>query len=209
MEAYAKNDTHYLLPLAEVMEEQMRDLARMEWFRQSCQRVLEQTLIPRERDPDAAWRINGSGTLPPQTCAVLRALWQWRDSEARLGDRPAFHVLQNSALIQAARQIVAGETPEFRHFSERRRLGFLAAARAALELPESEWPQRPPRPTRTRIPGFDKKVEELRKRRDQKAQELAIEAAFIASRSALEGIAADPSRTEKLLVPWQRELLGL
>jgi hypothetical protein len=52
-------------------------------------------------------------------------------------------------------------------------------------------------------------VEELRKRRDQKAQELAIEAAFIASRSALEGIAADPSRTEKLLVPWQRELLGL
>jgi ribonuclease D len=209
MEAYAKNDTHYLLPLAEVMEEQMRDLARMEWFRQSCQRVLEQTLIPRERDPDAAWRINGSGTLPPQTCAVLRALWQWRDSEARLGDRPAFHVLQNSALIQAAKQIVAGETPEFRHFSERRRLGFLAAARAALELPESEWPQRPPRPTRTRIPGFDKNVEELRKRRDQKAQELAIEAAFIASRSALEGIAADPSRTEKLLVPWQRELLGL
>src|SRR5262249_28716480 len=147
--------------------------------------------------------------LPPRTCAVLRALWQWRDAEARLADRPAFHVLQNSALIQAAKQIVAGETPEFRHFSERRRQGFLAAGRVGLESPESEWPQRLPRPTRTRIAGFDKKVEELRKRRDQKAQELAIEPAFIAPRSALEGIAADSGRSEALLVAWQRELLGL
>jgi ribonuclease D len=78
-----------------------------------------------------------------------------------------------------------------------------------MESPESEWPQRPPRPVRTRTPGFDKKVEDLRKRRDQKAQELAVDPAFIAPRSALEGIAADPVRSESLLVPWQRELLGL
>ena len=187
----------------------MRALNRMEWFRQSCQRVLEQTLIARERDPDEAWRISGSGTLPPQTCAVLRSLWQWRDSEARLADRPAFHILQNSSLLHAAKQIVAGETPEFRHFSSRRRQGFLAAARAGMESPESDWPQRPPRPTRTRIPGFEKKVEELRKRRDHKAQELAVEPAFIAPRNALEGIAADPARSESLLVAWQREVLGL
>jgi ribonuclease D len=209
MEAYAKNDTHYLLPLAETMEEQMRVLGRMEWFRQSCRRMLELTLVTRERDPDEAWRITGSGTLSPQTSAVLRALWQWRDAEARLSDRPSFHILQNSALIEASKQIVAGETPEFRHFSERRRHGFLAAARAGMEAPESEWPQRPPRPVRTRTPGFDKKVEELRKRRDQKAEELAIDPAFIAPRSALEGIAADPVRSETLLVAWQRELLGL
>ena len=51
MEAYAKNDTHFLLPLAEKMEEQMQTLGRMEWFRQSCQRALEQTLVSREK-PD-------------------------------------------------------------------------------------------------------------------------------------------------------------
>ena len=209
MEAYAKNDTHYLLPLAEKMEEQMQALGRMEWFRQSCQRFLDQTLVLRERDPDEAWRITGSGTLPPQTCAVLRAIWQWRDAEARLADRPAFHILQNSALIEAAKKIVAGETPEFRHLSERRRQGFLAAARSGLESPESEWPQRPARLPRTRTPGFESKIEELRKRRDQRAQELAVDPAFIAPRSALEGLAADPARSETLLVAWQRELLGL
>jgi ribonuclease D len=209
MEEYAKNDTHFLLPLAAKMEEQMQTLGRMEWFRQSCQRALEQTLIARERDPEGAWRIAGSGTLPPRTGAVLRAIWQWRDREAQQADRPSFHILQNSAMIEAAKQFVEGGTPEFRHMSERRRCGFLAAAQEALDLPESAWPQRPPRIRGVRIPGFDKKVEELRRRRDQHAKELAIDPAFIAPRNALERIAADPSCGLTLLVQWQRELLGL
>jgi len=209
MEKYAKNDTHFLLPLALKMEEQMQTLGRMEWFRQSCRRALEQTLISRERDPDEAWRIAGSGTLPPRTGAVLRAMWHWRDREARQVDRPSFHILQNSAMIEAARQFAEGETPEFHHMSERRRRGFLAAAQAALELPESAWPEKPLRIVRTRIPGFDKKVEALKRRRDQQAKELAIDPAFIAPRSALERIAGDAGCSETLLVPWQRELLGL
>lgn len=209
MADYAKNDTHFLLPLATKMEEQMQTLGRMDWFRQSCQRALEQTLVSRERDPDEAWRITGSGTLPPQTGAVLRAIWHWRDGEAKQADRPSFHILQNSAMIEAAKQFVAGETPDFRHLSERRRRGFLEAAREALALPESAWPQRPPRLSRTRTPGFDKKVEELRRRRDHHAKELALDPAFIAPRSALEGIAADPTRSQTLLVQWQRGLLGL
>ncbi|MGI8955511.1 MAG: ribonuclease D [Chthoniobacterales bacterium] len=209
MAEYAKNDTHFLIPLAAKMEEQMTTLGRMDWFRQSCQRALEQTLVSRERDPDEAWRITGSGTLPPQTGAVLRAIWQWRDREARHADRPSFHILQNSAMIEAAKEFVAGETPDFRHLSERRRQGFLEAAREALALPESAWPQRLPRMSRTRTPGFDKKVEELRRRRDHRAKELALDPAFIAPRSALEGIAADPTRSQALLVQWQRDLLGL
>jgi ribonuclease D len=209
MAEYAKNDTHYLLPLAAKMEEQMQALGRLEWFWQSCQRALEQTLVSRGRDPDEAWRITGSGTLPPQTGAVLRAIWHWRDREAKHADRPAFHILQNGALIDAAKQFVAGETPEFRHLSERRWRGFVDAARDALALPESAWPQRPERGPRTRTPGFDKKVEALRRRRDQQAQSLAIDPAFIAPRSALEGIAADPAKSETLLVQWQRDLLEL
>jgi ribonuclease D len=209
MEAYAKNDTHFLLPLAAKMQEEMQALNRMEWFRQSCQRAIEQTMVSRERDPEEAWRITGSGTLPAQTCAVLRAIWQWRDREAQQADRPSFHILQNSAMIEAAKQFVAGETPEFRHLSDRRREGFLAAARAALELPEAAWPQRPARASRRRTPGFDKKLEELRRRRDHHAKELAIDPAFIAPRSALEGISADPDRSQTLLVQWQRDLLGL
>jgi ribonuclease D len=209
MEIYAKNDTHYLLPLAAKMEEQMTALGRMEWFRQSCQRALEQTFVSRERDPDSLWRITGSGTLPPRTNAILRALWLWRDREAKEADRPSFHILQNSLLLEAAQQFADGVTPQYHHLSERRRRGFLAAAESALALSESDWPQKPPRPPRERISGFDRKVEELRRRRDQHAKELVIDPAFIASRNVLEKLAADPTRSEALLVPWQRELIGL
>jgi ribonuclease D len=209
MEAYAKNDTHFLLPLAAMMEEQMQSLGRMDWFRQSCRRGQEQTLIPRERDPDSAWRIAGSGTLPPQACAVLRAIWLWRDREAREADRPAFHILQNSIMLDVAKRLVAGEIPKLPFLSERRRRGLFAAAEAALALPEQEWPQKPQRAARLRTPGFDRKVETLRQRRDQQAKELALDPAFIAPRSALEGIAAEPARSRALLVEWQCELLGL
>ena len=44
MAEYAMNDTRYLLPLAEKLEAQLRERGRLEWFRQSCQRALEQTL---------------------------------------------------------------------------------------------------------------------------------------------------------------------
>ena len=186
MAEYAKNDTHYLLPLAAKMEEQLAELGRTEWFRQSCRRALEQAAVEREKDPDQAWRIAGSGILPARTNAVLRALWHWRDQEAQRGDRPAFHILQNSALIESAVRFVEGEEPDFRHFSDRRRAGFLAAARAALALPESEWPQRPPRVHKPRIRDLDKRVEELKQRRDKHAAELALDPSFIASRGALE-----------------------
>jgi hypothetical protein len=36
-----------------------------------------------------------------------------------------------------------------------------------------------------------------------------LEPAFVAPRTTLESIAADKSRAASLLVPWQRQLLGL
>lgn len=209
MARYARNDTHYLLPLAAIMEEQLEALGRLEWFRQSCRRALAQAALERARDPDQHWRIAGSGTLPPRTNAILRALWQWRDAEARRNDRPAFHILQNSLLLDAATRFAAGETPQYNHFSDRRRRAFLAAAESALALPEAEWPQRPPREHKTRSYEREQRVLELRRRRDEQATALSLDPSFIASRSTLEAIAADEALAEKFLTKWQRELLGL
>ena len=75
---YAINDTHYLLPLADRLEADLRQLDRLEWFRQSCQRALEQAALSRVRDEDEVWRVSGSGALRGRAAAVLRALWRWR-----------------------------------------------------------------------------------------------------------------------------------
>ncbi|MFL6584021.1 MAG: ribonuclease D [Chthoniobacterales bacterium] len=209
MEEYAKNDTHYLLSLAEKMETELRERGRYEWFQQSCRRAMEQSAIERVRDEEDTWRISGAGALRGRAAAVLRALWHWRDQEAQAADRPPFHILQNRSLIEAAEAFAAGETPDFRHFSPRRRRAFHAAAAEALQLPEADWPERKRRNGTRPTAEIERAAESLRKRRDAVADAHGIEPSFIAPRGALDAVAADASRSEQLLVPWQRDLLDL
>ena len=209
MAEYAINDVHYLLPLAEKLEAELVRYERWDWLRQSCQRAIEQAAVARTRDHDELWRIRGSGLLRGRSAAVLRALWQWREKEAEKADRPPFHVLRNEELLKAAVKFASGSVPDYKHFSFRRRQAFLEAAQAALRAPESEWPvsrrRFGTRPSNETV----QRAEELQRRRNRSAEELGLEPSFIAPRSTLEAIAADDARTAALLVPWQRELLGV
>ncbi len=209
MADYAINDTRYLLPLAEHLEKELNSLNRMEWFRQSCQRALEQAAIDRERDLDEAWRISGAGALRGRASAVLRELWNWREKEAEAVDRPPFHILQNRELLHSAERFSAGESPDYKHFSDRRRRAFREAGARAMQLPETDWPVRPRRSGTRATAEIVKRIEQLRRNRDHAAKDLHIDSSFIASRAVLEAIAADKSRAETLLVPWQRELLNI
>jgi ribonuclease D len=207
MAEYAINDTHYLLPLASALEEELQAKGRYEWFQQSCERARVQSAVQRVRDEEEAWRISGAGTLPARAAAILRALWQWRDREAQAADRPPFHILQNHLLLQAAQDFHAGHTPDFKHLTPRRRRGFMEAAEGALRLPESEWPKRIRRVGTRPTQDAEKAAEDLRKRRDVMAEKLGLEPSFIAPKATMESIAADETRSSSLLVPWQRELL--
>ena len=206
---YAMNDTHYLLPLADFLELQLRERDRLDWLRQSCQRAIEQAAVERVRDENELWRIRGSGSLRGREAAVLRALWQWREEEAEVADRPPFHILQNHELLNAAMAFASGNVPDYRHFSSRRRQAFRQAAQCAMQLPESEWPVSRRRFGRRPGPETVRATEELRRRRDQAARELNLEPAFIAPRGTLEAIATNQARGASLLVPWQQELLGI
>ena len=209
MAEYAINDTRYLLPLAERLQAELTSRGRMEWFRQSCQRALDFSAVDRERDVDEAWRISGAGALRGRASAVLRELWNWREREAEAVDRPPFHILQNRELIYSAERFAHGETADYKHFSDRRRRAFREAAQRAMQLPEKDWPVRPRRFGTRPSTEVIKRIDKLRHNRDHAAKELHIEPSFIAPRATLEAIGADPSRADALLVPWQRELLGI
>jgi ribonuclease D len=99
--------------------------------------------------------------------------------------------------------------PDYRHFSARRRQTFREAAKIALQSPESQWPVMRRRTGSRPTAEMRQRADQLRERRDKAAEQLGLERSFIASRGALEAIAADPARAMSLLVPWQRELLGL
>jgi len=209
MAEYAINDVHYLLPLAEKLEAELDRCGRRDWLQQSCQRAIELAAVARIRNQDELWRIRGSGVLRGRDAAVLRALWQWREKEAEKADRPPFHILRNEDLLKAAAKFASGNVPDYRHFSFRRRQAFREAAQAALRAPESELPvsrrRSGTRPTTETV----QRAEELLRRRNKSAEELGLEPSFIAPRSTLEAIAADGTRASALLVPWQRELLGV
>src|SRR5438045_2985082 len=141
MEEYARNDTHYLLALAEKLEKQLIERDRLEWFHQSCERAMVSAAVDRERDMEEIWRVRGSGLIRGREAAVLRALWYWRDREAQRFGRPSFRGLRNDQLPEIARAAVRGERPQFRHFSERRTGDFQATIEEALALKEEEWPE--------------------------------------------------------------------
>jgi len=206
---YAVDDVHYLLPLASKLEEELARLHRRDWFRQSCGRAIELAAAQRERVQDELWRIGGAGALDPHTGAVLRALWQWREAEAEIADRPPFHILHNRELLKAAESFASGHVPDYKHFSARRRQTFREAARIALQSPKSEWPVMRRRSGSRPTPEMRRRADQLLQQRDKAAVQLGLERSFIASRGALEAIAADPTRAMALLVPWQRELIGI
>jgi ribonuclease D len=209
MAEYAINDVHYLLPLAERLEAELGRYGRRDWLQQSCQRAIEQAAVARVRAQDELWRIRGAGSLHGRAAAVLRALWQWREREAEMADRPPFHILQNEDLLSAAVGFASGTVPNYKYFSSRRRQAFGDAAQSALQLPESEWPVSLRRFGTRPSADTMRRAEELRRRRDKSAEELGLEPSFIAARSALEAIATDRARATALLVRWQRELLGI
>jgi ribonuclease D len=206
---YAVDDVHYLLPLATKLEEELERVHRRGWFQQSCGRAIELAATERERIQDEVWRIAGAGALDPRTGAVLRALWQWRETEAELADRPPFHILQNHGLLKAAESFISGQVPDYKHFSARRRQTFREAAKIALQSPQSEWPVMRRRSGSRPTEEMRRRADQLRERRDKAAAQLGLEPSFIASRGALEAIAADSARATALLVPWQRELIGM
>src|ERR1043166_5045481 len=166
---YAVDDVHYLLPLAARLEEELERVQRRDWFRQSCERAIELAAAERERIQDEVWRIGGAGALDPHTGAVLRALWQWREAEAEMADRPPFHILQNRELLNAAESFTSGNVPDYKHFSARRRQTFREAARIALQSPQSEWPVMRRRSGSRPTAEMRQRADQLLERRDKAA----------------------------------------
>ena len=209
MAEYAVNDTRYLLPLAEKLSEDLRQLGRWEWFEQSCEKAIAAANTTRERDLENAWRISGSSDLQGRAAAILRALWNWRDEEARRLDRPAFHILHNEQLIVAARSFDEGRGNVPGHVTGSRRKRFFDAAEHALQLPETDWPK-PVRTPRSRPTVEEQRLfQEYKKKRDEAATRLGLDPSLIAPKAMIEALAGDFEQTRARLLPWQSELLGI
>jgi ribonuclease D len=206
---YALNDVHYLLEMGDIIVTALKAAGRYDWFEESCL-AARQRVLDRDDSKEETWRVQGSGKLGPYGLACLRALWQWRDGEAKAWDRPSFMVAPNRQLLEWSIDLDAKRTISLpNHFRPDRVKRFRAALAVAQELPESEWPERPPGKRRKRDRDFEHKVDILIKDREQAAAKLDIEGSLIAPRATLESIAAGDAEPADVLLKWQRECLGM
>jgi ribonuclease D len=208
MVEYAINDTHYLLPLADLLEGELRELGRREWFVQSCEASVRQVLNRKPKDMREGWRIRGSSALKGRASALLRELWLWRDTEARRLDRPSFHIMRNQDLLKLAASLDEGREHGLRNLRSGRRRRFEEAVQRALTMPEAEWPRFERKPRSRPTPEFRERLRLLKKRRERVSSEIRLDPGLIAPNSALESIAGE-SAAQEVLLPWQIGVLGL
>lgn len=208
---YARHDTHHLEALSGMLEMRLREHGRLGWCEESCARLVEDCSRLASVDADLEWRIKGSGRLGRPALAVLRELWQWREREAIASSRPPFFVLMHDTMVSVAAaaahdQPWEGMLPQ--RWSPRRRAGAHEAIQRALALPHDAHPQpirnAPHHPT----PAEKRRFDELKQRRDRRAQELRLDPTLIASRQALDQVAREGEPAWAGLMSWQRELLA-
>lgn len=153
---YAALDVELLVDLRDRMARDLAEQGKLEWAQQEFEALTAFTGPPGPDDPDAWRRTSGLHRLrKPRALGALRELWQVRDAIARERDVAPGRILPDSTLVDLAhrqpRQAadLAPEKPERSHSRQRRaqqgllrhQRAWLAALRAAQELPEDDLPE--------------------------------------------------------------------
>lgn len=213
---YAAEDTRHLLRLRDELASELGARGRMDWAREEFE-ILSR-IQPAPRRPPSWFDIKGSGRLLPRDRAVLQALVEFRDGEARRLDRPPFKVLGNAVLLELARRRprtpddlkgIAGLTPKLVDRYGRAILGATQKGETAPADPYARTGrERPPKPSPEQIA----RLARLKAVRDEAAGDLGIDPALLANRAALEEIAlSEPDALAATLAArlknWQRSVL--
>ncbi|PHR93080.1 MAG: ribonuclease D [Blastopirellula sp.] len=142
---YALNDVIYLKPLHEKLARKIDKLNRNDWMQEEID-SWESALIEAVNKP--RWRnVSGTGNLGVRSLAVVKALWHWRDNQARKMDLPPRRVFRDDLIAELARRKSADpkHIKAIRGMQRRdnqNRLEELAECiQTALDLPDSECPR--------------------------------------------------------------------
>jgi ribonuclease D len=219
--AYARLDSHYLLPLREMQIAELKARGRVREANEAFARTQTVTWEEKPFDPDGFWRMNGARDLPPRSLAVLKELFLWREERARQLDRPLFKVVGDKTLLQIAQEQPAdaealGRIPGMSSGQVKRHgRGVLEAVVSGLQ---AEVPQPPVRRRNGKLKRFDaaaqSRYEALRTWRNEKASQRGVEADVVLSNEDLRIIALSAPRSPQELAaipslgPWRREAYG-
>ncbi|HXI13689.1 MAG TPA: ribonuclease D [Thermoanaerobaculia bacterium] len=220
MLAYATMDTHYLIELQAQLREKLEALGRWDWAVEEFGRMESIKFREAEEKEEGFRRIKGSNRLDRRGLAALSLLHDWRDGLARKSDRPPFKIIGNEAMLEISRALptnieslksVKAVAPYHTSRFGREILSMMSKARG---LDESELPARADSKGWVRDKNLERRLEKLKKVRDEVAESLKIEQSLLAPKHVLTSIAElDPKQLDDLdAVPslrrWQKSVMG-
>lgn len=208
---YASNDVLHLVRLAQTLRERLKELERLDWVEEECERLSRARYSPPASEGLAFLRIKGADRLDDRELAVLKELHGWREELAERLDRPPFKVAGNGDLLEAARAAAwqgrGGDTlaatleeaaPGLRRYLSGG--GGSVLVRAAQRGLESGPFVRPERPRRVNpwTPESRRLLQGLKQRRSEIGGELSLDPSLVWPAPSLERMALDPEH-------WRRE----
>jgi len=211
---YARQDTHYLIALREMLAQQLNEKGLMALAQEDFRRLCKVEANP-ENGKNACWRVNGAHLLSSQQAAVLQELCKYRDEAARQMNRPLFKVISDTTLHAVASSLpqslddlkaLPGMT---NHQMTRHGKALLQAVHRGLKAKPIHRP-RTARPDER----YMARIEVLKQWRKLKARELEVESDIILPRDLLSLLAAkNPLEKAELVeclqdVPWRQEQYG-
>ncbi len=217
--AYAVHDASNLIELSRFLEGKLRTKGLLFCVEEECE-LLAKVRPARRRNGPLFLKFKGAGKLDPRTLAVLETLLQFRDHLARQRDHPPFKILGNIALLEMARQkpVSVNELKCTKGLSPKQAgsLGtsLLKRIREALSLPEEALPSYPRKPKPAYDANVARRVNALKKWREQRAGMLGIAPALTLSNAQINTLAVEnPSNPADLkgmteIRNWQKQLFG-
>lgn len=215
---YAIQDTHYLIRLADILEEQLRQKDRLAWHQQLCRKTVQDINNAQDAaEPNRDWRIKGSSGLGSRQLNFLKDLWQWREQQAKRIDMAPFRVLTNDKLLELSRRAAGQKEPQFEELFRnhaRYKTAVVEVLNASWHTPHADWPK-PKKAERGEKPSAEllNRIDLLKKITARIADELHIPTDILLSRPAMTLLAQNglsyiqPLQDKGLLLPWQTELL--
>lgn len=101
---YARLDTHFLIDLRHRLAADLHAQQLWEPAKEAFDKACEQEMQERSFHPEAFIQIRGARSLDAPGKKILKALYLYREEEARKRNRAPFRILSNDALIRLAFQ---------------------------------------------------------------------------------------------------------
>jgi len=219
MMAYAVTDVIYLIPLAKMLEKELKKRGRLDWVYEESE-IISKVRPASGDDQPLYLKFRGAGRLDRRNLAALEALLQFRMRKAQKKDKPLFKIIGNSAVMKIALALPTNlpSLKKTKAFSpqqiEMYGKAVVEVVNKVLKVPKKKLPVYPKKPAPPVAASVPKRVKALKSWRGSKSQTLKIDPGILFSNALISAVAVknplNAKTLEKIeeLKNWQKKEFG-